>query len=89
MFVQKFRAKRGVQGCRIGPSEHLLLSPRIIQPFEKFAEAVNKIAFGQQDEHWETHIQFPLDHLELARDFPGLSLHFFGRILDQAFDRDR
>ena len=88
MFLQKFRAKRGIQWRRIGPSKHLLLSARIIQTFEKLAESVDKVAFGQQNENRKAYIQFALDGFELTRDFSGFPLHFFRRVFDQALDRD-
>ncbi len=88
MVFKEFGSKWGIQGRRIRPSQHLLLGTRIVERFEIFAKTVDQIAFSHQKKDRKTNVQLPLDHLQLARDLGGFALHFFLRILDQAFDRD-
>src|SRR6516165_12691893 len=88
MFLEQFRPEWGIQGGRVRPSEHLLLSTRIVQVVEKFAEPVDEITFGEQDENGKSDVQFALNHPELARDFASLPFHFLRGVTDQAVDRD-
>ncbi len=89
MFLEQFRSEWGIQRGRVRPSEHLLLSTRIVEVVEKFAEPIDEIAFGEQYENGETDVQFALNYPELARDFAGLPFHFLRGVADQALNRDR
>src|ERR1700745_1863742 len=89
MLLEQFRSKRSIQRGRVRPTEHLLLSAGIVEGLEEFAKPIHEIAFCEQDQNGETHVQFTLNQPELTCNFACLTLHLLWRIADKALDRDR
>ena len=74
MLVDHVRLERLIQRLGVGPAHHLMLQLRIGQAVEEFAEAVDLVALGDDDENREADVQDALDDIELLGDLAGLFL---------------
>ncbi len=81
--VEAFIQRRGV-----GPAHDLVLELGIVEVVEEFAEAVEEIALGDDDEDGEADAEEALDLVELLSDFGGFFLDGIGGVLDEGIDGD-
>ena len=77
-----------IEGRRVGPAHDLVLKLGVVEVVEEFAEAVEQVALGDDDEDGEAHAQGALDLVELLGDLGGLLLDGVGGVLDEGVDGD-
>src|ERR1043166_131281 len=75
-----------VEGARIGPSEHLVLQQRVLDPLKEFAKTGEQIALGDEQIDGKPDIQGPLDQVQLLGQPTGLLGNGFGRVTDKTFN---
>ena len=88
MLIYEVGPERIVQRRRVRPAHHLVLKLGIGDAIKEFPEAVNLVAFGDNDEDRKAHVEHALNHIQLLRDLAGLALDVIGRVLDQAVGRN-
>ena len=88
MLIDQLGPKRRVERLGIRPAHHLVLELRVGDVVEKFAEAGEQVALGDDDIDREPHVEHALNHVELLRDLAGLLQNFLGGIFDQILDGD-
>jgi len=60
---------------RVGPPKNLVLLRLDAQSVEKFAEAVDQVALGDDDEDREAQVERALNPVELLGDLSGLDFN--------------
>jgi len=79
--------ERLVEGRWVRPTEHLLLEVGVGNVLEELAEAVEQVAFRDDDEDGESDLEDALDLVELFGDAVGLPLDLVGGVGDQSVGR--
>ena len=77
-----------IERAGVGPAHDLVLKLRVVEVVEEFAEAVEEVAFGDDDEDGEAHAEDALDLVELLGDLGGFFLDGVGGVLDEGIDGD-